>query len=121
MQSGFIGHVCQGAYIFRKTIMTDQSGRCDQRPRAGLHAIDRCFNVFMFDLTDNKSRKSPMPLIAMRLNMTLIPRQYTLNSCAMLVAKNIFERDYLFVAAHPQDISRLCRFAHPTSADGGDD
>src|SRR5947208_10100233 len=101
--------------------MAYQPRRRDQRSRAGLHAIDRCFNVFMLNRTDNKRCKSPVPLITMRLNVTLIARQYTLNSCTMLVTKGISERSYLFVATHTQDIGLLRRLVHPTRADGRDD
>src|SRR2546421_13007324 len=101
--------------------MAYQPRRRDQRSRAGLHAIDRCFNVFMLNLTDNKRRKSSDPLITMRLNVTLIARQYTLNSGTMLVAKGFAECVYLFVSTHPQDIGLLRGFVHPTCADGRDD
>src|SRR5947209_8329359 len=75
----------------------------------------------MLNRTDNKRCKSSVPLITMRLNVTLIARQYTLNSCTMLVTKSISERSYLFVATHSQDIGLLCRLVHPTRADGRDD
>src|SRR6266700_6911959 len=74
----------------------------------------------MHNLADNKRRKSSVPLIAMRLNMTLIACQYPLNACAMLDAKDILERSDLFVTTYSQDISRSCRFVHPTCADRGD-
>src|SRR5207248_11333471 len=100
--------------------MADQPGCRNQRPGAGLHAIDRRFNVFMLDLADSKGRKSPMLFVAVWLNMPLIARQYTLNLRTMLVTKDTFECCYLFVTTYPQDI-RLSRLSvHPSCADGVD-
>src|SRR6266699_3675345 len=91
------------------------------RAGAGLHTIDRRFNVFMLDFTNDKRRKGPMSCITMRPDVTLIACQYALNVCEMLVAKGIFEHGYLFIATYSQDVCHLCRFVHPTYADGGDD
>src|SRR5712692_6799501 len=102
------------ANVFGEAIMADESRRCDQGSSAGLHTIDCCFNLSMLDFTNGNRRKGPMPFIPMRLNTTLIACQYALNTCAMLVAKDILERGYLFVAAHPQNIRLLFRFVHPT-------
>ena len=113
--------VGEGTNVFGKAIVAYEPGRRDQGSCTGLHTIDCCFNVFMLDFTNGKRRKGPVSLIAMRLNMTFIDRQYVLNLCAMLVAKGVFERDYLFVAAYSQNIRLLFRFVHPTSADGRDD
>src|SRR5437660_10435488 len=99
--------------------MADQPRRCDQGSRAGLHTIDLRFNVFRLDFTNDKRRKGPMSRITMRSDVTLIACQYDLNVCAMLVAKDIFERSYLFIATYSQDVCHLCRFVHPTCADGG--
>src|SRR6266487_2662406 len=77
--------------------MADQPRRCDQGSRTGLHTIDHRFNVFMLDFTNDKRRKGPMSRITMRPDVTLIACQYALNVCVMLVAKGIFEHDYLFI------------------------
>src|SRR5947209_19325003 len=101
--------------------MANEPRRGDQRSCAGLHTIDGCFNIFMFDFPHGQRRKGAMSLVPMRLNMPFITCQDVLDALTMLVAEDVFERSYLFVAAYPQNVRHLFRFVHPTRANGGND
>ena len=107
MQPCLVGHISECAYIFGKTIMTDQSRRRNQGSRTGLHTIDGRFNIFLLNLPNGKRRKGSMPLITVRLNMTLIACQHTFDLCTTLLTKDIREHSYLLAATYSQDIRFL--------------